>query len=399
MKKIKTGFSLNFLNLILLAVSLVYLLYGYLHAMIAIACDGYLRWAECACLLHGIYPMDIILGRLSIQAPYTHFDNTATTIPWSYLLSNFFYPGFLTWPQARMWALMLFTVCFLLSMLLLWKYLRRITGNRNFFFLTVLIWSSNFGWGSALTKVNNGMFTCISILVVLLLLEYGENSLRNDIFLALLMVVAMLKPQIALLFYIPLLYRKKYRSIFLSGVILLAAWIGAAVLLQISPLTILLEQFQVGADLKVTSVYVYYGLFDFLTRFGISTRFIMILQFAVFIPLAFVLGYMLRKSSMWIQFAVPSVLTLLWCYHHNTDLQVIGILMICIGHLMVNAHHNTRLQLCCLLLLLFNLLPISYAYYDITPALPFLQRMVYLAGLILVIRHRDEIVFPIDSSV
>lgn len=98
----------NLLYVILLIPALVYLGFGFLHGIAAFSCDGYLRWEEDACLLHGIYPMDIVLGRRPVTEVYTYFNNTTTTIPWSYLLSNLFYPGWVSWTATKYWALFVF---------------------------------------------------------------------------------------------------------------------------------------------------------------------------------------------------------------------------------------------------------------------------------------------------
>lgn len=377
--------KLMILNLFLLAVSAVYACYGYLHGIKALFCDGFLRWQECACVLHGIYPMDIILGRRPSIKSFGLFDNTTTTIPWSYTLSNFFYPGFLSWTGAKIWALALFTAAGIFCAVMLFRCLRRRFPDSNIRVMFVLIWFSSFGWGSAIGKLNNGMFTCLSLLLVLLLLEYYPDTLKYEVLIGLLMTAAMLKPQIALLFYIPLLFMKRYRSIILSGAVTLAGWLGASAVLQVAPLTILSDQFHVGADLHSTSVYVYYGILDFLTRFSFTTRTIMLLQVCLFVPLAFWLGWKLRHASLWLQFSIPSVFALLWCYHHNTDLEIIGILMIALAQLMLS-RTGSHIRLFCLLLLLFNLIPISYTYYVASPIIPLLQRLFYIAGLFILLR-------------
>lgn len=378
--------KIKIFSVIMILPASFYLLYGFVHALKAYTCDGLLRWQECACVLRGIYPMDIILGRRSIIAAYGYFDNTATTIPWSYLLSNLFYPGFLPWWAVKIWALFLFVVFAMLCIYFINKLLEpsHPAAYARIFFILILF--ANFGWGSALGKLNNGMFTVLALLLILLLLEYYPVTWRNDILIASLLVIAMLKPQIALLFYIPLFMQKRIRSIVLSIGIILSAWGIVSLILQVPPLTILLEQFQVGSDLKVTSVYVYYGIFDFLTYFSFSTRQIMLLQFIIFIPLTFFLCYLYRKASLWIQFSIPSTFALFWCYHHNTDLEIIGILMIsCAMLLFTSTKKHTKQWI--ILLLLFNVIPISYAYYNISPIIPFMQRIIYLSGLIILLYH------------
>ncbi len=368
----------------------LFMIYGYLKAFPTKA-DGFLRWQECACILHGIYPMDIILGRIPSIEAFGVFDHSTTTIPWSYLLSNILYPGFLSWTAAKIWFLCLFTICAAFCAFFLHKIFLRSSHNK---FLSVFLciqFFVHFGWGSSLNKLNNGMFCILAILAILIIMEYYPHTTKNEILIALLMVIAMLKPQIALLFYIPLLIQKYYKSILISGSILLASWLGVSAIVNVSPLTILLEQFQVGVDLKYISVYVYYGILDFLTSFGISTNLIMLIQAAIFIPIVFILCYRFRQSSSWVIFSIPALFMLFWCYHHNTEVQIVGILMVCISYLLFTETKLTKPeQLYCVFLLLFNLIPISYLYYEISPLIPFLQRMFYFAGLILILKYSDS---------
>lgn len=369
----------------------LYMAYGYANAFTTYFCDGFLRWQEGACILHGVYPMDIILGRIPSIPEFGVFDNTTTTVPWSYFLANIFYPGvFPTWNSAKIWCLALFTVLGVTCALILYKTFLNARLSKLLSVFLCIQFFVHFGWGSSLNKLNNGMFCILALLMVLLLLEYQPHNTKNEMEIGFLMVIAMLKPQVAMLFYIPLLFRKYYKSIFLSGCILLISWLGVSAMVHVSPLTILIEQFQVGADLKQTSVYVYYGIFDFLTRFGFSTAFIMLLEAAVFIPLTFMLCYRYRNCSAWVSFSIPALFMLFWCYHHNTDIEIVGILMICIAFLLLSDSHLKKgEQVYCIFLLLFNLCPIIYTYYEISPSIPFLQRIFYLVGLFIILKHAD----------
>lgn len=366
---------------------ILFMLYGYLKAFLTTA-DGFLRWQECACILHGIYPMDIILGKVPVIEEFGVFDHSTTTIPWSYLLSNILYPGFLSWNAAKLWFISLFTVCAVLCAFFLYKNFFLSSHNKFLSIFLCIQFFVHFGWGSSLNKLNNGMFCVLAIIMILILMEYYPHTTKNEILIAFLMVIAMLKPQITLLFYIPLLIRKYYKSIFLSGGILLASWLSVSAIISVPPLTILLEQFQVGIDLKYTSVYVYYGILDFLTIFGISTNYIMLMEATIFIPIVFILCYRFRHASTWVIFSIPALFMLFWCYHHNTDIQIIGILMVCIAYLLFTEPNLPKTeQAYCIFLLLFNLCPISYLYYEISPLIPFLQRIFYLFGLILILKH------------
>lgn len=371
---------------------ILFMAYGYLKAFPASG-DGFLRWQECACILHGIYPIDIILGRTPAIAEFGVFDNSITTIPWSYLLCNIFYPGFLSWNIAKIWCLCLFSIWSILCVFTLYKKFPRTSHNKSLAVILCIQFFVHFGWGSSLNKLNNGMFSILAILTILILMEYYPHNLKSELLIAIFMTLAMLKPQVALLFYIPLLIQKYYKSILISGSILLLSWLGVSAIINVSPLIILLEQFQIGTDLKYTSVYVYYGILDFLTNFGISTSFIMLTEAAIFIPIVFILCYRFRQSSTWVVFSVPSIFMLFWCYHHNTEVQIVGFSIICITYLLfTDSSLKKHEQIYCIFLLLFNLCPISYLYYEISPLIPLFQRIFYLLGLILILKHSEH--FP-----
>lgn len=344
--------------------------------------DGWLKRMENFYVLQGINPADIVQGRLEGALPA----NTIT-VPWSYLLSGIFYPSFLSWRRAAVWCAacaVLFALC---CLALMYTRLRAEYQNREIAIFLCLTFFAQYGWYCALNKLNNGMFCTTAIMLSLLILEYGKRTRGNEYLVGILMSIATLKPQMALLFFIPILYRRCYRSILTTGVILIALWGAAAAITRVSPLTMLIEQLEIGKGLT-SEVSSYYGILDYLTVLGVSSSLVLLIQFAIFVPLTFVLCWRCRRHSLWVQFAIPATFTLLWCYQHNSDIEIIGILMVAAAGMLLQGQIRSKKQrLFIAALYLMNLVPILYTVYYRYPVVPIAQRLFYAAGLCIVLHN------------
>ena len=370
------------LSLPLIACALFYLAFGIFRFVRNPYSDGFMRWTENYLTLHHINPMDVVLSRpvdLSSLEYQVDMHHSITTVPWSYTLSNLIYPGFLPKEAALYWCLILFLVCSLI--LVLTGLIKSEKGALLPPLLTIAVWASHSGWGSNISYANTGMFTCLCLIAVFRQLQ-RDKTLYTDILIGIGMAIAMLKPQIALLFFIPLLYGKRFRSIILSACIVIASWLGTACLTSASPIGILLDQFHVGASLNETSLYTYYGLLTPLSSHGVSTTAILLLQACIFVPLAFYLGWKFRHAPLDQQFALIAFLTALWCYHHNMDLPILGFVVLFYLQSFISKQHRISTALLLALPVLFHAFPISYAWYGLSPLIPIGQRSVYLFMLL-----------------
>ena len=379
-----------FVTAILFLFVILYFIYGmYRFFRHPLGGDGVLRWTENYLTLHHINPMDVVHERgvdLSKLPFYIFLDNTITTIPWSYTLSNILYPGFLPPEIALYWNFACLVLFIVLVIGLISKNPKEKSKGKIILLFTVGIWFAHMGWGSSIHLANNGMFTCLCIIAVYYLLQ-TDSSFGKDILIGLFMSIAMLKPQTALLFFIPLLFNKKYKSIVISIIVVLGTWLTASVLTDASPISLLTDQFNVGSSLNETSEYVYYGLLDSLVNIGVNTTYILIIQFAVFVPLAFVLGYKFRNKSYLFQFAVMAIISSIWCYNHNVDLPVLGFVALYYAYTVLDSNkENTYL----IIFVLFHAVPISYMFYEISFIIPLVQRGAYFAMLLIAVSIKKK---------
>lgn len=363
--------------------------------------DGFLRWQENSYLLLGIYPVDIISGN---AAPIDYIGVIGTnmaTVPWSYLLSNLLYPGFFNWKYARIWYFSLFIILTATCCSLLIKNLRKQSFLNYQIIFILFLFFAQFGWASALSKQNNAMFTVISLFIVLLLCEYYPDNFKNNFLIAILMSIAMLKPQIALLFYIPLFWKKRYFSIIASGSIISISWGIVCIISNTSPVTSLIQQLNIVTKYAQTTLYSYIGIFDFLRSSGISYIILLISEMILCLIICFMLGYKIKSSSIWLQFSIPSAFSLLWCYNQSMDLCILSFMIACCGFLLLKNENLPSSQLLYILFLLcFNILPISHTLYAKHPLLPILQRTFYIVGLIILLKNQSffKIVSERESS-
>ncbi len=380
----------NLISLVLIAFALFYLAFGILRFVRNPYNDGFMRWTENYLTLNRINPMDVVLARpvdlSSLDYPVS-MHHSITTIPWSYTLSNLIYPAILSPKAALYWCLILFLAISLTSIVI--AFLKKDSKSILPPLLAIAVWASHSGWGSSISYANTGMFTCLSLIIIFYLLQ-RKQTLHTDVLIGILMSIAMLKPQIALLFFIPLLYAKRFRSILLSTFIVITSWLGSAFLTSTSPLGILLDQFRVGASLNETSLYTYYGLLTPLSNLGVSTTIILLVQAAIFIPLAFYLGWKYHFAPTDFQFALIAFLTSIWCYHHNMDLPILGFVVLFYLNCLMETCDGNYSTLTLLLPVLFHALPISYTWYDVSPIVPLIQRGVYLFMLLYAFRNSAD---------
>lgn len=384
----------RFISLLIIP-CITYLFLGICHACNAYA-DGYLRWQECAYLLNGIYPIDIINRRIPPIDYIGSLSSDITTVPWAYILSNLLYPAFVSWNISRIISIILFIFLTLVTCFLVTKYFSENTFSKKECFLLCIGIFSHFGWYSSLNKLNNGMFTCLCILISMLLLEYASHTSITDLAIGFLMSIAMLKPQIALLFYLPLLFRKRYRAIILSGSILCISWGIVSIICHTQPLSILFDQFHIGTQLYDLSSFTYYGMFNFLISYGCSSTVLLIVQLWIFGSISFYIVYTLKNESVLVQCCLLSIVSLMWCYNHNMDMEILCFISICSISLLLKCNTlNCFEKKYLLLTIFFTAIPIPHTLYTLE-FVPFIQRLFFCITVYIIFRHKNSFYRPLN---
>lgn len=142
-------------------------------------------------------------------------------------------------------------------------------------------------WANAVLFGNQSGIVCCCVILSMCVLEDSETLA------GLLLAVAMCKPQVAFVFLFPLLCKKHWKAITVTSGTVLGSWLLAAILTESSPISMLTDIMDQGLSYNTS----YYGLFNFLLGFGISTKVVLLLDVAVGgVILLAAAAWMFRKS-------------------------------------------------------------------------------------------------------
>ena len=183
------------------------------------------------------------------------------------------------------------------------------------------------------------------------LLLYTALEYKRDILAGIIYSFIMIKPQIGVLFFFPLLIGKKYKTIVIAGVICILETLFTAWQLDKSPVELILQLPQIGAPFHK-------GFFANIAIkiFGSYGQYISIGGFVVIV----VVGCFLVRNAkdIWVRF-LPAVACIpFWTYSHNHDWLVA---LTCFLYILRDKNLYPRLyNLCFCLVLLWPFSIISY---------------------------------------
>lgn len=227
--------------------------------------DARLRWQECAYVLHGLNPFDVMHSRVpSIESIGWLDASLGGTVPWAYVLGNVINPGFCRTARCActFWrwilSLRLSRRCAWAAFLLRHRYVQ----DKYMAVLAPLLVFAPSMWAMRCCLANQSGLVCCCVILSMCVLEDSETLA------GLLLAVAMCKPQVAFVFLFPLLCKKHWKAITVTSGTVLGSWLLAAILTESSPISMLTDIMDQGLSYNTS----YYGLFNFLLGFGISTK-------------------------------------------------------------------------------------------------------------------------------
>ena len=189
-------------------------------------------------------------------------------------------------------------------------------------------------WANAVLFGNQSGIVCCCVILSMCVLEDSETLA------GLLLAVAMCKPQVAFVFLFPLLCKKHWKAITVTSGTVLGSWLLAAILTESSPISMLTDIMDQGLSYNTS----YYGLFNFLLGFGISTKVVLLLDVAVGgVILLAAAAWMFRKKldNDWLLwYAVTAVVSVMWFYKQSHDYIILAlpaIAIFCLPHISLPA--------------------------------------------------------------
>lgn len=291
--------------------------------------DAHWRWQECAYVLHRINPFKVMWEEVQPLESIGKLSAEGGTIPWAYVLGNLINPGFLPYEIARYYIIALNIVLPLLTWGLWANYLLKkdyVQSKRTAFLYAATIFAQT-GWATGFQYGNQAGIVCCLIVLAMIALD------EHEILGAVLLAIAMCKPQITAVFFIPLLFKKKYKVIAISAGIVVLSWWMASWLTGTPMLNLVLNM--LGQGLGYGDKY-YYGLFNPLKYLGVSTSVILLLNIVVFGIVSLAIEFFRKKHGIDIDlfayYAIFSLISVMWFYKQEHDyivLAIAGVYLLC----------------------------------------------------------------------
>lgn len=320
------------LGLLFLAASLALSLGNVLRFIIAYSLpmnDALWRWQECAYVLRGVNPFDVMGGAEPANPFLGALSASGGTVPWAYVLGNVINPGWCSFATVRVYLLALYALLPVLCAMCVYAYLldHGYTASRGKALAASLLVFAPSLWANAVFFGNQSGIICCLIILSLFLLE------DHELLAGVLLAIAMCKPQIAAVFFLPLLVKRKWKAILLAAAIVLAGWAAAIGLTHTAPLEMLLQMLTQGLG-YTNSYYSYFGLFNILLQFGVPSRVVLVLDILLGVGLFALLARIMFREGLdddWLAwYGLISVISTCWFYKQSHDYVILSLACIAI---------------------------------------------------------------------
>ena len=254
---------------------------NYLYDNTSVYNDFLGQWKLCAYTLRGIDPYPIIGAKIPKIEELGIIPADWGTTPYGLLLGNLFYAGFLamsmaaqipstpltigkdltayratnaTFEPAEIYFIVINGILLLATAIIIFQTFKNLS--HKFALPACLL--AIFSTAQLIPLINTGnassIICCLLILICFLQEDYPKLS-------GILLAFAMVKPQLALIFCLPLLLMRRFKIIFIAAAIDIAAWLIVSFMVNTSPITLLTEFLSTGAG-GATS---YAGIFTLFT--------------------------------------------------------------------------------------------------------------------------------------
>lgn len=371
--------------------------------------DGYYRWQESACVLAGVDPVAAALGQADIDPEIGALNpQTIGNVPWTYLLSNLFYPGFLPYKTAMYVSKVVFLLLLALTLHRLIAYLkRRFACTKTERWLCVGLLFCSYMWFATLRLGNLAAFTALS---AILLMTFDHE--RHPVLAGVLYALLAMKPQNAGPFLLYFLLKKRFKAIGVAAGIIIACTAAASILTGTPVLELILTPYTCCVDYVNVDNYIYYGLLDpLVSTFDLSPGIVM--PVGVLLGIVAVMAFSLRekRASEETGIGLAALLSVCWMYSQPSDMIFLGLsAFACAAALLRLGSGLSRAGYVPLIIgLLLPALPVTGRMVMAGPFLPLLIRLTYILVFLHLIRleratsaaagtGRERAAFPMDTT-
>lgn len=306
------------LGIALLAIAGIANIFRYNHMGIYYS-DYIWEWKEFACTIKGIDVSYAIDHKLDIEG-IGQMPDFITTVPWGRMLGQLLQPGWLPMEWALIYTAIIYAVAVTVAYVLTRKFLiQKFDDTLKVSIFVALVFCMPFYWADVVQFMNNGTAFCFFLIIVAFI---DDN---NEIMAGFLMALAMIKPQNALIFYVVLLFRRRFTTIISSGVFCLISWIIYLVYVGGNPIE---QIMQIGGRTEMQMEYwIWYGFLDPLRELGISDSMTMLLSMFFGVIWVCWLIYIVQKSQYkddkFVLYAIAAMGSVVWSYKSTTDIVIV----------------------------------------------------------------------------
>ena len=201
-------------------------------------CDFAGQWKLCAYALQGIDPYPLIGSNHAVIESVGTIPKGWGASPWGLLLGNIFYPGFLSFDNAKIYFVMINLVLLCITALCVSRKLQKISKRLSWYSFVCSLFS--FWSVYSIEQGNAGCGICCLLLLVIL---YHETC---PIFSGFLLGLAMVKPQITLILCVAFLVIKCYRVVITSFLVVLVSLLAISGIVHNDPVSLIYEFLNAG---------------------------------------------------------------------------------------------------------------------------------------------------------
>lgn len=352
--------------------------------------DGWLRWLESAYVLRGVNPFDVMTGAVAPLGDLGPLPMEGGTAPWAYLIGNIIAPGFLPWSIAKPFSIAVSLLFTLFAVWRVWRYAHtRLQGAQTLYTpafiacLCALACLALFPWLSGLKQGNHSLVVTAALVVAMTL-----DVKKHWVPIALCLALASIKPHVAALFFLPYLVRRQWRVLLLSGGLIVLAWAVVSLRTGTSPIALLSAIFGQSDYYEGSNTpFVYYGLFDFLVwQNWVRSSHLLVVQMAAGLVATLLLCFKYRTADTGTLFAICAVISTLWSYGHTFDLQVLCLLSVALLLRAFTQAGTFAYSFGATAFAVLLALPVRQQWYNLSPLIPLVQRLLFIAALVWVLR-------------
>jgi len=245
-------------------------------------------------------------------------DPDMVTVPWAWIWGSIINPGFLPYEYAKIWGMLFYLFMALITSLVCFHYIETSFAwkaedrKREWCISAFFIVFSQYCWVWSFMCGNHGALACCFIVMAVCI--YKEHPYAAGV----LMTFAMIKPQVAALFFITFLLCRQYKVIITTIICELATILVLWGMISAGPLQLLKQTAGVGTNLES----VFFGLFNMLKYDGVSTSLILVLDILVGVGYLLLHTLVARKYAahnemyIWLGAAIASTF---WFYKQSHD--------------------------------------------------------------------------------